>query len=186
MKDGQIVELFWERNEQAVYEAQRAYGGYCFSVSQKILDNPEDSEEVVADTWLRAWNSIPPERPVHLKQYFAKITRNLALSLWRTRNAEKRGGGRVELALEELGECIPSGTTPEGWLAGEELQTAITVFLRQEPQRERNVFLRRYFYMEETGEIARRYGLREGNVFQILSRTRKKLKKYLMKEGWVL
>lgn len=186
MEDSKIVDLFWARDEQAVEESQRAYGGYCFSVAQGILDDPQDAEEVVADTWLHAWNSIPPERPKFLKQYLAKLARNLALSLWRTRTAQKRGGAQLELTLEELGECIPSSATAHGYLEGQELKKSINAFLSAQPRRERNVFLRRYFYLEETAQIATRYGLSETNVFQILSRTRRKLKKYLKKEGYAL
>lgn len=186
MEDSKIVDLFWSRDERAVEESRQRYGGYCFSVAQGILDDPQDAEEVVADTWLHAWNSIPPERPKFLKQYLAKLTRNLALSLWRSQNARKRGGGQVELALEELGECIPSPATAHGHLEGQELKKSINAFLSAQPRRDRNVFLRRYFYLEETAQIAARYGLTEDNVFQILSRTRRKLKKYLKKEGYAL
>ena len=186
MEDSKIVDLYWQREERAVEESRQRYGGYCFSVAQGILDDPQDAEEVVADTWLRAWNSIPPERPRFLKQYLAKLTRNLALSLWRSHNARKRGSGQTELALEELGECVPSPETAHGRLEGQELKQSINAFLRAQPKRERNVFLRRYFYMEEISQIAQRYRLTENNVFQILSRTRRRLKTYLKREGYAI
>lgn len=186
MEDSRILDLYWQRDEQAIRETKDAYGGYCFSVANAVLENAWDAEEVVSDTWIQAWNSIPPNRPAHLKQYLAKIARNLALNAYLAQNAQKRKGDQVSLALEELGECIPSGETAEGHLEERELKDTISRFLRTQPLREQGIFLRRYFYLEPVEEIAQRYGLKEANVFQILSRTRRKLKAYLTKEGYAL
>lgn len=186
MEDSRILELYRQRDEQAIRETKNAYGGYCFSVANAVLENAWDAEEVVAETWVRAWNSIPPNRPAHLKQYLAKIARNLALNTYLARNAQKRKGDQVAIALEELGECIPSHETAEGHLEAEELKYTISRFLRTQSLREQGIFLRRYFYLEPVERIARYYGLKEANVFQILSRTRRKLKAYLQKEGYAL
>jgi len=186
MEDEQIIALYLKRDEQAVSETERAYGGYCFSVANNILCCDADAEEVVADTWMKAWNSIPPQHPKSLKLYLARITRNLALSTWRSRSAGKRGGGQVLVALEELGDCVSGDGDVSHALDKKELGKAISDFLRSQNARDRAVFLRRYFYMEDTEEISRRFGLRESNVLQILSRIRRRLKHYLIQEGYDL
>ena len=186
MEDSKILDLYWQRDEQAILQTRQAYGGYCFSIAASILGNEWDAEEVVADTWVKAWGSIPPHRPAYFRQYLAKITRNLAINMQLSRDARKRGNGQITLALEELIDCIPSGETAEGHLEEAELKAAISRFLRTQPRREQGIFLRRYFYLESVQEIARRYGLREANVLQILSRTRRKLKGCLTEEGYAL
>lgn len=186
MDDSGIIALFEKRDQQAVTEADRAYGDYCHAVAKNILGNDADAEEAVCDTWLQAWNSIPPQKPTYLKLFLGKITRNLALSAWRRQSAQKRGGGQVQLALEELSECVSDGSSPEGRLEAKELAKSISDFLRKQPTRDRGIFLRRYYYLEDTPTVARCYGLKEDNVLQILSRTRRKLKLYLIKEGYDL
>lgn len=186
MEDQKIIELFFARDEQALRECQRSYGGYCFAVARAILGSDGDAEEAVSDAMLRAWNSIPPQRPRDLKLYLAAITRNAAVSAWRARNAEKRGGGQLLVALEELGECVSGTDDVSSALDKRELGNAITRFLRTQKERDRSVFLRRYFYLEDTGAIARRFAMREANVLQSLSRTRRKLKQYLIQEGYEL
>ena len=186
MEDKEIINLYLSRNEQAVAETKCAYAAYIFSIAKNILDCDEDAEEVVADTLLQAWNSIPPQRPKNLKIYLARIARNLALSKWRRISAQKRGGGQALLSLAELGECIADGGDLELVSNKEELAGSINRFLACQSQRDRAVFLRRYFFMEDTQMIVRRFGIREANVFQILSRMRRKLKDYLTKEGYYL
>lgn len=183
MDDAKIIDLYFDRDETAITETGRKYGAYCRSIAWNILQSTEDSEECVNDTWLRAWNAMPPQKPNVLRQFLAKITRNLSLDRWRTAQAQKRGGGAAEIALEELGECVCGSADPATQLELEELKTAIGGFLQGLPERDRNVFLRRYFYLEDTAAIARRYVLRQANVRLILSRTRQKLKDYLQKEG---
>lgn len=184
MEDQKIIDLFFARDEMALQETQRAYGGYCHAVARSVLGCDRDAEEVVSDALLRVWKTIPPQRPQSLKLYFARITRNAALSAWRARSADKRGGGQVTVALEELGESIPGRFDVSASLDRRELAVAITRFLKLQSVRDRGVFLRRYFYLEDTGVIARRYGIRESNVLQILSRIRRKLKQYLIREGY--
>lgn len=143
-------------------------------------------EEVLSDTWLRAWNSIPPQKPANLKLFLARITRNLSYDRFRTQTRAKRGGGEITVALQELSACIPSPGQPGDALEAEELQKAVNTFLSTLPQRDRSVFLLRYFYAESMDAIALRFGIRPGLVRTILSRTRKKLKTYLIKEDFCL
>ena len=184
MEDNQIIELYWQKNADAISETASKYGAYCFAVAESILRNTEDSEECVNDTWLRAWNAIPPQRPDALRMFLAKITRNLAFNRFNARNAEKRGGGEIALVLDELGECL-GGADTEAAYEAQELRRCIRHFVRSLPEREGNVMARRYFYAEPVADIARRYGLTENNVMVILSRTRKKLKAHLLKEGYL-
>ena len=186
MEDEAILDLYFARDEQAVVETERKYGGYCFHLANTILHNDQDAEETVSDTWLRAWNVIPPQRPRVFRMFLAKITRNLAFSRWRNLAAEKRGGGELALVLEELAGCIAVQESVDDRLNGQELTKTIRGFLDCLPDRERDIFLRRYFFVEESETIARRYGIRQASVLRILSRTRAKLKTYLQKEGYPL
>lgn len=184
MEDSQIVALYWQRNADAVSETAKKYGAYCFTVAEHILKNVEDAEECVNDTWLRAWNGIPPQKPGVLRLFLAKITRNLALDRFQAQNAEKRGGGEIALVLDELEECAGGGTDTEAEYQAKELRECIRRFVRTLPEREGNVLVRRYFFAESAAEIAGRYGLTENHVMVILSRTRKKLREHLIKEGY--
>lgn len=186
MEDGKILDLYFDRDERALDETRKKFGGYCFTVAHGILGCMEDAEEVVSDTWLRAWDSIPPRRPAFLRLFLGKIARNLAFTRWRNQNAAKRGGGETELVLEELSECIPGREAVDDALNAKELAQTIRSFLHTLPEREQDIFLRRYFYAEPTAAIAGRYGMKDANVLRILSRTRKKLKDYLTKEGYDL
>ena len=185
MEDSRIVELYWQKNADAISETADKYGSYCFTIAENILHNTEDSEECVNDTWLRAWNAIPPQKPGVLRIFLAKITRNLAFNRFHARNAEKRGGGEIALVLDELGECLGGGTDAEAAYEAKELRQCIRHFVRSLPEREGNVMVRRYFFAEPVADIAKRYGLSENNVMVILSRTRKKLKAHLLKEGYL-
>ncbi len=184
MEDTKIISLYFARDEQAVAETDKKYGTYCFSLANGILRDPQDAEEAVSDTYLKTWNAIPPQRPQVLKLFLARIVRNLSFSRWRSLSARKRGGGEAALALEELGECIPGRETPEDHLNARELERTIRSFLDTLPQREQNIFLRRYFFLEESTVIAQRYGMRPATVLRTLSRTRGKLKDYLNREGY--
>lgn len=186
MEDDKIIELYWNRDERAIRASMNAYGGYCHTVAAAILENHSDAEEAVADTWLKAWNSIPPQVPRYLQLFFGKITRNISLSIWRKKHAGCRGGGQVALALEELAECVSSGESPETIVTIEELEQTIMDFLRCESVKSRSIFLRRYFYLEDSSTIAKKYGLSEAAVRMQLMRTRRKLKDYLEKEGYIL
>ena len=184
MEDNQIIALYWQKNTDAISETAGKYGAYCFAIAENILHNAEDSEECVNDTWLRAWNAIPPQKPRVLRMFLARITRNLSFDRFHARNAEKRGGGEIALVLDELGECLGGGADAESACESRELQNSIQRFIRALPERDGNVLVRRYFFAEPAADIARRYGLSENHVMVILSRTRKKLKAHLLREGY--
>lgn len=183
MKDTEIIDLYWARKEQAITETQAAYGRYCYGIAFRILNNREDSDECVNDTWFRAWNAIPPKYPERLGLFLGTITRNLSFDKWKHKNAGKRGQGRMELALEELAECVPSFASTEDMVLTAELERMINKFLHTLPERECSIFLRRYWYVEEYSAIAERYHMKLNTVKTSLFRTRSKLKAYLEKEG---
>ena len=186
MKDEAIINLYWARDEAAIDESERSYGRYLRGVAYGILRDREDAEEMVNDTWLKAWASIPPERPTYLKGFFGRITRQLSLNRLERETAEKRGGGEYRAALDELEECIPdgqSGGDPADRIA---LQDALNRFLRELPEEQRNVFIRRYFYMEPVSGIAEACGMSVSKVKSMLMRTRDRLRKRLLEEGFFL
>lgn len=183
MEDKKIIELYFARNESAIAETDRKYGDYCRAIAYRILENRLDSEEVTNDTYLRLWNSIPPQKPDPLKPYVGRISRNLALDVYDARHAQKRQG--VTLALEELAECLPSA---DGREIGESaaLSDALSRFISSLPERERIIFVRRYFHLYPIAQIAKDLVLKESTVAMTLSRTRAKLRKYLEREGFAL
>lgn len=183
MEDERIIGLYFARDEQALAETDRKYGSYCRAIAERILKNRQDTEECVQDTWLRAWNAIPPDRPSVLSAFLGRITRNLSLDRYDALHTKKRGGGAVEAPLEELGDCLAGAQSPELALEAKELSQAIDRFLRTLPERERNIFLRRYWYLDSVTDIAARFDLRVNTVKSILLRTREKLRRELRKEG---
>ena len=178
MTDNQIIELFQKRDEQAVGACILAYGSYCRTVAAGILRDAGDVEEALQDTWLAVWDAIPPQRPQSLRLFLGRIARNAAISIWRRNNASCRGGGMVCVALEELADCVPGGDLPDKTVDSRELSRMISAFLKTEPVLRRKVFVRRYFYLEDSSAIADRYGKKESNVRMMLSRTRQRLRKY--------
>ena len=186
MEDSKIIDLYWARKEQALSETDAKYGSYCRTIAHNILHNHEDTEECVSDTWLHAWNAMPPQRPGVLSAFLGRITRNLSFDRCKYQQAEKRGGGALPLALDELGECIPARSGVEHELEHRELAAAIDAFLRTLPEETRNIFLRRYWYCDATADIAARYGLTESKVRVTLHRTRGKLAAYLQERGAAL
>ena len=185
MEDNEIVELYWQRDENAIRKSDSKYGAYCFAVADNILHSKEDSEECVNDTWLKAWNTMPPQRPNKLRMFLAKITRNLSFNRYNARSTEKRGGGEITAVLDELAECLESESDVAGEYEAKELEQYIRCFVRSLPERDGNVFVRRYFFAEPVRKIAERYGLTDNHVMVILSRTRGKLKANLKKEGFL-
>lgn len=185
MTDARIVELYWERSERAIEETDHKYGPYCRTIAYNILRSHEDAEESVNDTYLRAWDSMPPEKPGILSAFLGKICRRLSIDRWRRSSAEKRGGGEVPLALEELSYCIPAGSgNPAEEAELRELQWLYERFLLSLPATERRVFLCRYWYMDPISSIALRFGFTESKVTSMLHRTREKFKAVLEKEGF--
>ncbi len=185
MEDTAIVDLYFARSETAISETDKKYGPYCYSIAYNILTNKEDAEESVSDTWLSAWHAIPPKRPGILSAFLGKITRRLAIDRWRSRRAYKRGGGEVPLALEELEECIPGGTSPELEFERKRFAAVFNRFLGSLPQTERRVFLCRYWYLDTVADTAAYFGFSESKTASMLCRTRKKLRKVLEKEGFL-
>lgn len=185
MEDAQILELFRQRSEAAIGEAERKYGPYCYSIARNILTNHEDCQECVNDTWLAAWNAIPPRCPKILATFLGKITRNLSLDRWRSHHRQKRGGGEVALALEELDGCVSGGESPEEALQRKEIAQSINDFLAALPQKERQVFLCRYWYLDSISQISRYTGFSQSKITTMLHRTRKKLGDVLTKEGYL-
>ena len=183
MSDDEIIELYFARDERALAQTERKYGPYCFSLANNILASPEDAEETVSDTYLKAWQTIPPKRPGVLRMYLAKITRNLALSRWRGLTARKRGGGQIELALDELHECLPGGKSEEELIENRVLTEALNRFLGSLPEQTRKIFMLRYWYLCSVRKIAGSLGLSESGVKMSLLRSRKQLKAMLQKEG---
>ena len=184
MEDKQIIDLYFARSERAIQETDTKYGGYCYSIAYHILANQEDSEESVSDTYLAAWRNIPPRYPSALAAFLGKITRNISLDRWKNQRAQKRGGGEVPIALEELEECIPSGDSPEQTIERRELLHIINAFLGSLSETERKVFVCRYWYLDSSQEIAEKFGFSQSKVVSMLHRTRGKLNKYLKKEGY--
>ena len=183
MGDEQILALYFARNEDAIRETAVKYGSYCLAIAHGILGDDGDSEECVNDTYLRAWKMIPPWRPARLSTFLGKITRNLALDRWRSRTADRRGGGQMMLALEELETCLPSCDSTEHVVDDLTLTAALERFLAQLSVETRRIFLRRYWYMSPISTIAAELGLSESKVKMVLLRARKKLKHDLEKEG---
>ena len=186
MEDREIVNLYWERNTSAIKETDTKYGGYCKAIAKNILGNHEDAEECVNDTYLNTWNSIPPNRPNVLSTYLGKITRNLSFDRFRRRHAEKRGGGEIELILDELGECVSDTDSVEQEVEKKELVRAINRYLDTLTQEKCSIFLCRYWYAIPVSEIAARFGMSEGNVSVTLNRIRHQLKNYLEERGYDL
>lgn len=186
MDDARIVELFWARDEAALTEAKAKYESYCFSIANGILRDTQDAQECVNDTFLGAWNAIPPHRPEMLSTFLGKITRRLSLNKWREKTAGKRGGGNVNASLEELNALAIDGRAIDESLAEEELSRILRSFLETLPADERRVFLCRYWYFDSIGDICKRFGFSKSKVKSQLKRTRDKLAQRLREEGvWV-
>ena len=182
MNDSQIVDLYWARDEQAIAETRTKYGPYCYAIAYNILQRREDAEESVNDTYLDAWNAMPPHKPSILSTFLGKITRRISLDRLRHNNAERRGGGHATLSLDELMECIPDGKSIDDKLQAEELTRYIDSFLRSLPSAQRSVFICRYWFFDPISDIAKQFGYTESKVKATLRRTLAKLKDYLKKE----
>lgn len=186
MEDKQIIDLYMQRDESAITETASSYGGYLLSIAFNILYSKEDSDECVNDTYMKAWNVIPPNSPKSLRCFLGRITRNLALNIVEMKSAFKRGSGQAYAALEELEECIPSGESVEEKYDEKALIAILNSFLKSLPQKTRVVFVKKYWYMDSVKGIAASTGLTESNVKAILMRTREKLKETLEREGVTL
>ncbi|MDR1541736.1 MAG: sigma-70 family RNA polymerase sigma factor [Clostridiales bacterium] len=179
MDDNAIVSLFWQRSEDALTECGNIFGAYCRKIASNILRNRDDADECVNETWLRAWNAIPPAKPTKLRAFLGKITRNIALDRYAAAHSQKRGNGEMEIALDELAE-IPA---PEISNDNGEITRAINDFLRSEPSENADIFIKRYWYLMSVKEISVEYRHSESKITSLMFRMRVRLKEKLESEG---
>ena len=185
MEDKQIVDLYWAREESAIRETSEKYGSYCHSIAYAVLQDQQDAQECVNDTYMDAWNAMPPNRPSVLATFLGKITRRISIDRWRIRRARKRGGEEITVALDELEECVSGSHDVHLLVQRKELIAAMHRFLDGLPETERRIFLLRYWYLEPIPSIAGRYGFTKSKVASMLHRVRGKLRNHLEKEGYV-
>lgn len=182
MEDQQIIQLYWDRLEQAIVESERKYGSYCRSIARRILAVEEDAEECVNDTWHRAWNTMPPQRPGSLRAYLARIVRNLSIDRWRAKRSQKRGEGMEALVLE-LEDCVPAVQSAEAEFEAKETAAAIDRWLDTLSQEDRVAFVRRYWYGERVDALAGQCGCTPKQMAGRLFRMRGSLRRALEREG---
>lgn len=186
MEDDKIIELYWARNEDALRETDEKYGAYLETVAYHILYSHEDCEECVNDTYLRAWNAMPPHRPDMLRVFLAKITRECSIDKYRRKSAKKRRATEYDCSMEELADCVSGGVTPENALEEKRLTEAINTFLREQSSDDRRMFLCRYYFFDSVRDVAQFFACTESRVKSVLHRMRKNLRAYLEKEGFEL
>lgn len=186
MEDDRIVELFFLRDDNAIRQVQGKYSAYLNKIAMNILNNPEDSLECVNDTYFKAWQTIPPNRPKRLSYYLGKIVRELSIDRWRRNTSKKHGGSQLDVSLDELADCLPDRMSPEDETEAKRLSAVISDYLRLCGERQSDVFIMRYYFCDSIREIAAALGLSETNVRSILFRTRQGLKAYLEKEGYTV
>lgn len=185
MDDSKIIELFFSRSEDAIIHCKTKYEKYCHSIAYNILHNQEDSDECLNDTWLSAWDTIPPAKPLVLSTYLGKITRNHALDRYRNYTAKKRNGNQTTIVLEELSECISSGQNIEDEIINKnEIIQIFDSFLDELSSNARIIFLQRYWYMMSVKDIAHNNNLSQSAVKMSLLRSRECLKQRLVKEEY--
>ena len=182
MDDSQIIELFFERSEQAIALLSEKYGAFCLRLAEGILSDTRDAEECVNDAYLAVWNRIPPERPDPLVSYLGRIVRNLALKKYHANTAKKRNS-RYDVALDEIADCFPAAARVEDEIEAKEAAESIGRFLEALDKDSRILFVRRYWYADGIGDLAARFSLSRHAVSVRLSRIRKALRKHLIKEG---
>ncbi len=178
IEDDKIIEMYFGRNEEAISATSGKYGGYCGTIAHNILNSIEDSEECVNDTWLKAWNSMPPDKPFNLKAFLGRITRNLSIDRWRKKRSSAT---ETAVCIDELVECVAR----EADVVSEdfEIREALNSFLLGLKERDRLIFIKRYWYVYKISEIAKDMSMSEYNVKTVLMRTRNKLREHLEKEG---
>lgn len=184
MEDSNIIELYWNRDEDAIRETAEKYGNYLQTISYQIVSDIRDAEECVNETYNDAWNAMPPHRPSILSTFLGKITRRISIDRWRKQNAQKRGKGEIICALDELEECVSGKECVDREAEYKEIIKLINAFLASLPATERHVFLCRYWYMDSAFAIAKRFGFSKSKVTAMLHRMRTKLRAQLKKEGY--
>ena len=186
MDDAKIIQLYWDRDELAIPVTANKYGNYCTSIAKNILGNNEDAEECVNDTYMNAWNSMPPHRPSILSTFLGKIVRNLSIKRYKHNTADKRGGGQATVVLDEIAELVSDTDSVEQEIDRKELVKAIDSFLERLPNDKKNIFVCRYWYFDSISDIANRFGMTENNVSVTLNRLRLKLHNYLLERDFEL
>ena len=186
MEDEKIVSLYWERSEEAIRETEIKYDRYLFKIAQNILNDREDSRESVSDTYLAAWNSMPPHRPGVLSAYLAKLTRRISIDRFRYRTRQKREASEYTISLSELSECVSGDNSAEEIVNAKLLADCIGIYLRTQSDEARTAFLGRYYFLDSVREVAAYCGITESKCKTLLHRTRVGLKEYLRKEGFDL
>ena len=186
MEDAAIVRLYWERDEQAIPATAEKYGNYCTAIAENILGSHADAEECVNDTYLNAWNAMPPHRPAVLSAFLGKLVRILSFSRWLPNAAQKRGGGHSAVVFDEIAELVSGDDSPERELDRRELVKAVDDFLDRLPRNKKRIFVCRYWYFDSISDISDRFGMTENNVSVTLSRLRLKLRNHLLERGFDL
>ena len=186
MDDNQIIQLYWNRSEDAIAQTRTKYGAYLSTIAYNILADREDSEECVGDTYLKVWNAIPQDKPSVFSAYIGKIVRNLSLNKYAQHKAQKRGGGAMALLLDELEDCLPAANSVEKQSDLSAVTGAINAFLHVQTAEKRAVFVRRYWYAQSINDLVRLTGYSESKIKSILFRLRGELKTHLEQEGIVL
>ncbi len=185
MDDASIIQMFWDRQEQAIQETDNKYGKLCYRIANNIVSTNEDSEECVNDAYLKIWNSIPDDRPEHFSAYICQIVKRIALNKLRYYKTERRNT-ECSVSLDELSNIVSGEQSPDETIIVEELSKSINIFLAQQEKRDRQMFVRRYWYYDSVESIANVFGMNPRSVSTILFRMRKRLKKHLQKEGFEL
>ena len=186
MDDNLIVGLFFERDERAIREAENKYSAYLRKIAYNILGSDEDVAECVNDTYLAAWNSIPPHKPTNLLTYLSKLARRCAVDVYRTRTRQKRRGSEYSASLSELSEVLQGGERPDDALNAKLLTKSIEDFLKGVPDESRRVFIARYYFLDSIADISKCFGISAGKVKTLLHRTRLKLKEHLESDGFTV
>ena len=186
MQDEQIIELYWQRSESAIQQTQCKYGRYLAKIAYNVLPNWQDSEESVNETYLKAWNSMPPHRPGRLSTYLGKITRQVSIDIFRRRTSKKRAASEYALSLSELEECVSGGDTTVEEAELHRLAASIDCWLRTLPRPTRNAFVGRYYFMDSLRDVAGYCGMSEAKAKSVLYRARQSLRNYLEQEGFEL
>lgn len=186
MEDSKIIALYNARDEKAIAETDAKYGAHCRMIANNILQNREDTEECVNDTYLKVWRAIPPALPSSLRAFISRIVRNLALDRCRSKSRDKRVGNEVALSIDELCGCVSDTSDTQDEYTAKELSESLNRFLHTLSERDRDIFVARYYFFCSVSEIAGKLKMKENYVWNILSRTRKKLKVRLEKEGYMV
>lgn len=184
MEDHKIIQLYWDRDPEAITYTDEKYGNYCTAIAKNILGSMEDAEECVNDTYMNAWNAIPPHRPNVLSAFLGKLTRNLSFNRYKADRARKRGGSQIPAILDELSECVSGKEDVEAEIEYRELVKEMNDFLAALPKKKRSIFICRYWYSDSIADIAKSFGMKEGAVSMTLNRLRMKLRDYLTERGF--